>query len=74
MDDFSGWKRVILPFSAFTRSAEQPLDAPNDGLTLSEVWGYSLELPAGSQGAFYLDEVQLAHLNTLYLPLVFRNH
>jgi len=74
VDDFSGWKRVILPFSAFTRSAEQPLDAPNDGLTLSEVWGYSLELPAGSQGAFYLDEVQLAHLNTLYLPLVFRNH
>ncbi|HOC22125.1 MAG TPA: hypothetical protein PKL16_11545 [Anaerolineae bacterium] len=55
--------------SATARSRQQR----NDGLTLSEVWGYSLELPAGSQGAFYLDEVQLARLSTLYLPLVFRN-
>jgi len=44
-DDFSGWREVVLPFDGFTRSATQPAGAPNDGLTLAEIWGYAFRLP-----------------------------
>jgi beta-glucanase (GH16 family) len=44
-DNFSGWREVVLPFSGFTRSTEQPTGAPNDGLTLTDVWGYEFQLP-----------------------------
>jgi hypothetical protein len=44
-DDFSGWQEVVLPFSGFARSAVQPAGAPNDGLTLTDVWGYRFTLP-----------------------------
>jgi hypothetical protein len=36
---------VHLPWDAFERSVHQPPHAPNDGLTLTEVWGYGLRLP-----------------------------
>ncbi len=60
-DDFSGWQQVSLPFSAFTRSDYQPKGAPNDGLTLSEVWGYGFRLPGRGLEAqpLYLDQVRL---------------
>ena len=45
VDNFTGWQQVELPFSSFARSAAQPAGAPNDGLTLSEVWGYGFTLP-----------------------------
>ena len=44
-DDFLGWREVSLPFAGFTRSAEQPPGAPDDGLGLGEVWGYGFRLP-----------------------------
>lgn len=56
---FSGWKKVLLPFDGFTRSAEQPGGAPNDGLTLTEVWGYGMQMPDGTSGSFHLDWVYL---------------
>jgi beta-glucanase (GH16 family) len=61
IDDTPGWKEVSLPFSGFTRSAWQPKGAPDDGLTLSQVWGYGLVLPpAGlTSGSLLLDEVRL---------------
>jgi len=61
VDDTPGWKEVSLPFSSFTRSAWQPKGAPNDGLTLSQVWGYGLVLPPGglSSGSLLLDKVRL---------------
>ncbi|MDH3847017.1 MAG: right-handed parallel beta-helix repeat-containing protein, partial [Gammaproteobacteria bacterium] len=37
--------------------AEQPDGAPDDGLTLTEVWGYGFELAQG--GSLLLDEVRL---------------
>ncbi|MEJ5309149.1 MAG: carbohydrate binding domain-containing protein [Anaerolineae bacterium] len=73
-DNFTGWKKITLPFSNFTRSAVQPDGAPNDGLTLSEMWGYGFWMPAGSHGAFYLDEVKVTDIKQIYLPLVMRNH
>ncbi len=72
-DSFTGWKKMTLPFSNFTRSAIQPEGAPDDGLTLSEMWGYGFWMPAGSHGAFYLDEVRTLDLTKIYLPLVMRN-
>ncbi len=60
-DDFTGWREVSLPFSDFVRSARQPIGAPNDGLTLDEVWGYGFRLPGGVLEAqpLYLDKVRL---------------
>jgi beta-glucanase (GH16 family) len=59
VDNFTGWQQVELPFSSFTRSAAQPAGAPNDGLTLSEVWGYGFTLPDTglTTGTTWLDRV-----------------
>lgn len=61
VDDFTGWKKVTIPFSDFTRSATQPAGAPDDGLGLDEVWGYGFTLPDGGStaGAVTLDQVRL---------------
>jgi beta-glucanase (GH16 family) len=72
VDDFTGWQLVTIPFSSFTHSAWQPEEAPDDGLTLTEVWGYGFELPASSSGSFYMDMVKLFRIYRLYLPLVVR--
>jgi beta-glucanase (GH16 family) len=58
-DNFSGWKQVSLPFSAFDRSSEQPVGAPDDGLGLTEVWGYGFGLPSDFNPPVYLDQVAL---------------
>ncbi|MCB8942409.1 MAG: family 16 glycosylhydrolase [Ardenticatenaceae bacterium] len=58
VDDFTGWRKIVLPFADFTRSAEQPAGAPNDGLTLSETWGYGFHFTEGSS-TFRLDRVYL---------------
>jgi hypothetical protein len=62
VDDFSGWQAVLVPFDAFVRSAEQPAGAPDDGLGLTEVWGYGFKLPdaGASSGTMWLDQVRLA--------------
>ena len=73
-DNFTGWQKMTLPFADFIRSTEQPEGAPDDGLTLNEMWGYGFWMPAGSDGAFYLDEVKVMNLMRIYLPLVMRNH
>ena len=61
IDDTPGWKEVSLPFSGFTRSEWQPKQAPDDGLTLSSVWGYGLVLPPRglTTGTVHLDKVRL---------------
>jgi beta-glucanase (GH16 family) len=47
-DTVAGWQRVTVPFGGnWSRSAEQPAGAPNDGLNLEEVWGYGFEFPNG---------------------------
>ncbi len=61
VDNFSGWQEVVIPFTAFTRSGEQPAGAPDDGLGLDEVWGYGFTLPDGGTtgGVVNLDQVRL---------------
>ena len=56
-DDVSGWQKVTIPFSEFTRSSNQPEGAPDDGLNLGEVWGYGFIL--NDDDTFYLDGVRL---------------
>lgn len=60
-DNFNGWQQMEIPFTALTRSADQPAGAPDDGLNLNEVWGYGFVLPDGgtSDGTVRLDQVQL---------------
>lgn len=48
VDNFSGWQEVSIPMTEFNRSANQPAGAPDDGLNLDEVWGYSFALPEGN--------------------------
>ncbi len=73
VDNFTGWRKINLPFADFTRSAGQPVGAPNDGLTLTEVWGYDIILPAGGSALFHLDRVYLETSFIYYLPVIFRN-
>ena len=70
VDNFTGWKRISVPFSNFTRSAVQPAGAPNDGLTLSAVNGYGFRLPQGASGTAYLDQVRLVDLRVNFMPLI----
>ncbi len=59
-DDFVGWQEVSVPFTAFTRSADQPAGAPDDGLTLTDVWGYGFKLSAnGLVESVLVDQVRL---------------
>ncbi|UCH26642.1 MAG: family 16 glycosylhydrolase, partial [Trueperaceae bacterium] len=58
-DDFTGWRFVTIPFASFTRATDfQPGGAPNDGLGLTEMWGWAVVLPFGTD-SFYLDHVGL---------------
>ena len=61
-DTVPGWQRVTVPFGDnWTRSADQPADAPDDGLSLDEVWGYGFEFPRGgtASGSVAFDLVTL---------------
>ena len=64
VDDVAGWRQVTIPFTDLVRSDEQPEGAPNDGLTLTDVWGYGFRLPdAGTAaGSLLLDQVRLIPL------------
>jgi beta-glucanase (GH16 family) len=59
VDSFTGWEQVTVPFTDFARSSDQPTGAPDDGLGLTEVWGYGFALPDGGlpDGITWLDQV-----------------
>ncbi|MFJ8086011.1 glycoside hydrolase family 3 protein [Streptomyces sp. NPDC096205] len=59
-DDFTGWKQIELPFTAFTyRTDYQPVGGIDQILGLDQTWGYALTLPVGLKGEFALDGVEL---------------
>ncbi|MBP7689520.1 MAG: hypothetical protein KA765_16510, partial [Thermoflexales bacterium] len=84
VDNVAGWQRVYLPFDTFTRSAVQPVNAPNDGLTLTAVQGYRFDIVSeapvckacaaapAQTGAFYLDDVRQTAIFKFYLPIIRR--
>ena len=58
-DNFTGWRYIRIPFSSFERATDfQPAGAPNDGLTLTEMWGWAMVLPASATPrTFSIDDV-----------------
>ena len=79
VDNFRGWRQIIVPFRGFARSAEQPAGAPNDGLTLSSVHGYGFTFPSGAGNVAaqatvttHIDRVVVASLRELHMPFVER--
>ncbi len=48
IDSSDGWQQLSIPLTDFTRSDDQPDGAPDDGLTLTEVWGYGFAYPEGN--------------------------
>ena len=59
-DASTTWQHINVPFSALVRldNIGQPSGAPNDGLGLTEMWGYGIGFAPGS-GVVYVDDVQL---------------
>ena len=55
VDRTAGWHEVTIPFDAFVRADEQPAGAPDDGLTLTDVRGYSLTF--AGKGTVSVDRV-----------------
>ncbi|QTE01100.1 glycoside hydrolase family 3 protein [Streptomyces cyanogenus] len=59
-DDFTGWKRIELPFTDFAyRTDHQPVGGIDHVLGLKEMWGYAVTLPPGTKGDFAMDDVEL---------------
>jgi len=57
-DSSDTWQQVSIPLTEFVRSEEQPDGAPDDGLSLNEVWGYGFEVPYPAAGTFLIDQVR----------------
>ena len=58
VDDTTEWRQVEVPFDElFRRTDFQPGGAPDDGLTVSESWGWALGFPPG-EGVSYVYGVE----------------
>lgn len=58
VDDTTEWRQIEVPFDElFRRTDFQPGGAPDDGLTLSESWGWALGFPPG-EGVSYVYGVE----------------
>jgi endoglucanase len=61
VDNTSGWRHFAIPLNSFTRRGDwQPAGAPNDGLTLTQMWGFNFS-PLGGGSSFKVDQVQLTY-------------
>ncbi|MEU2715020.1 glycoside hydrolase family 3 N-terminal domain-containing protein [Streptomyces sp. NPDC007205] len=59
-DDFTGWKRIEIPFTDFRyRTDYQPVGGIDHVLGLTRMWGYAVTLPPGTRGDFAMDDVEL---------------
>ena len=57
-DSSTDWQQVSIPVTDFVRSSDQPAGAPDDGLGLDQVWGYSVDLPYPASGGVKVDLVR----------------
>ena len=57
-DNFEGWQLITIPFSEFSRSASQPVGAPNDGLSLDAIFGYGISISGGLPMETYIDKLE----------------
>ena len=59
VDDTAGWSLISLLFEDFSRATDfQPGGAPDDGLTLTSMWGYAFVLD-GAVGELGFDDITL---------------
>jgi beta-glucosidase len=60
-DSTAGWQQVKVPFGDFVKRTDyQPSGAPTDGsLTLTQMWGYGVNIPANSSGDLQFDDIEL---------------
>jgi beta-glucanase (GH16 family) len=58
-DNFEGWQMITVPFDQFSRSRNQPSGAPNDGLSLDEIWGYGFSISGANPMKGYIDNIEL---------------
>ena len=59
VDDFSGWKKITVPFADMKRR-EIGNRAPNDGLGLSRAHGWGLGvLKTSGPTTYYIDDFEL---------------
>ena len=53
-DTTPGWQHISIPFGDFTRATDwQPAGAPDDGFTLTEIWGWNIVLPVGADTVYF---------------------
>jgi hypothetical protein len=65
-DDFIGWRFFNIPLGDFSmRTDYNPGPSPSDPINPAEMWGYSILLPGGADGTFYLDQVALFGAGTI---------
>jgi beta-glucanase (GH16 family) len=57
-DDFSGWKRISIPFSAF-KSDEGEGEREGEVLDLSAVQSMGFEIPGGMRSPVLMDQIRL---------------
>jgi hypothetical protein len=58
-DTTIGWQQISIPWTTFARATDfQPSGAPDDGFTLTEIWGWAIMLPSGTD-TVYFDDVAL---------------
>jgi hypothetical protein len=59
-DTTPGWQYISIPFEDFTRATDfQPVGAPDDGFTLTEIWAWAIVLPLDTD-LVYFDDFGLA--------------
>jgi hypothetical protein len=62
-DDTAGWRYIAIPWTDFTRATDyQPPGAPDDGLTLTEMWAWAVVLPFGSHTVYFDDFGLINHM------------
>ena len=60
-DDFTGWMYFNIPWADFVQRTDfNPGPSPTDPINLVAMWGYSILLPGGANGSFYLDQVAVS--------------
>jgi beta-glucanase (GH16 family) len=76
VDDYDGWQQFTIPFHLFARRTDwQPDGAPNGGLGLDAVSGYSIGFPAGTgQQVAHIDRVGLTTVENISAVIITSRH
>ncbi|MCO5204676.1 MAG: family 16 glycosylhydrolase [Anaerolineae bacterium] len=62
VDDFTGWRTILIPFSTFVRGGFQDPGAPDNGFQLNAIKAWVFPLPVSS-GEFMLDNIEVTNID-----------